>query len=422
MSGSGRLRVAVSCNNYPPEFAGGTERVVQALCREHLLAGHDCLVIAGSEVSLSEGEVRRECVDGIEVHRLALAEDEGYHLRVARPRLMARIQEILQAEQVEVLHVHHWSHLADTQVQVARELGLGVVVTLHDMWSSCPRFFRRPVGVGIACPEDAGRAACVSCVAADIPEDADTLHRALRARDQNMLAELQQAHVLCAPSADCARACATHLPWTETPAIQVLPHGLLDELHAAVPREAHLPLRVGTFGNLNQEKGVDLLLEAMAGLPAELHCFGAVQADFAADLQRRAEELSVALTLHGPYGQERGAVAADQHPAAQLDLAVFPSRCRETYGLVVDEALHQGTPVLVSGLGALPERVSQGGGRVVQGHEVQAWHAAIRALLEDRGALADLRQSIPSAFPQIRETARHYRELYLQALDAARNS
>ena len=64
----------------------------------------------------------------------------------------------------------------------------------------------------------------------------------------------------------------------------------------------------------------------------------------------RATRHGVKHYWHGAYG------LADKHPARQMDLAVFPSLCRETYGLVVDEALHHGTPVVVPDIGALPER------------------------------------------------------------------
>ena len=43
------LRVAMSGNNYPPEFHGGTERVMQALVREVRSAGDETIVLAGTE-------------------------------------------------------------------------------------------------------------------------------------------------------------------------------------------------------------------------------------------------------------------------------------------------------------------------------------------------------------------------------------
>ena len=40
---------------------------------------------------------------------------------------------------------------------------------------------------------------------------------------------------------------------------------------------------------------------------------------------------------------------------AEVDLAVFPSRVAESFGLVAAEAMAAGTPYVVSDAGALPE-------------------------------------------------------------------
>ncbi|MEE2887036.1 MAG: glycosyltransferase [Planctomycetota bacterium] len=412
---SGRLTVAMTGNNYPPEFSGGTERVMQALARELASAGDRLIVICGSEEQHDGRDVVRQEVDGIAVLRLPRLPDEIYRINLERPRLLEVMRATLIEEQVDILHLNHWSHLSDGQVRLAKELGLGVVVTLHDMWTSCPRFFRLPPA-GIQCPEGADRTECIRCVNLEYRETPEWVETRLRKRDRDLIAELRSADALVAPSEDCAQACLDYLDWGgQPPDIEVLPHGLLDGKPSPTRGPLGLPLRVGTFGNLNREKGVLLLVEAMAGIAAELHLFGVGhQADFESEIRARSEELGVRMVWHGPY------TADDPHPASQMDLAVFPSLCRETYGLVVDEALHHGTPVIVSDAGALPERLAGGGGIAVPAGSVEMLSNAIRGVVEDRDAYHLMRSMVPTEFRTVEAAAERYRHLYSLAWAAAR--
>jgi len=256
----------------------------------------------------------------------------------------------------------------------------------------------------------------VGCADLEYQEGEQWVLERMQTRDRELTAELRLADSVVAPSDDCAQACLEHREWGgQPPDIEVLPHGLLS-LDAAPDRgPLGLPLRVGTFGNLNREKGVLLLVEAMAGIKAELHLFGMAHEDgFESTVCSLADALGVRVTWHGPYG------AGGLHPASQIDLAVFPSLCRETYGLVVDEALHHGTPVIVSDVGALCERVAGGGGIAVPPGDVEMLSNAIRGVVEERDAYHLLRSMIPTQFPTVQDTANRYRHLYSLAWAAAR--
>ena len=49
------------------------------------------------------------------------------------------------------------------------EKDLGVIVSLHDMWTSCPRFFRLPPA-GIQCPESVDPIECGRCANVEFGE------------------------------------------------------------------------------------------------------------------------------------------------------------------------------------------------------------------------------------------------------------
>ena len=62
---------------------------------------------------------------------------------------------------------------------------------------------------------------------------------------------------------------------------------------------------------------------------------------------------------------------------------VCPSECWETFGLSAVESMAEGTPVVVSNLGALPDLVQDGKcGEVFKAGDAQALAGAIKRLLE----------------------------------------
>ena len=80
---------------------------------------------------------------------------------------------------------------------------------------------------------------------------------------------------------------------------------------------------------------------------------------------------------------------------AAADIAAFPSRAPESYGLVVEEAFAAGLPVFVSDRGALPERVG-GAGEILPAEDPSAWADAIQRLLEHPAQVAELRARVPN--------------------------
>jgi glycosyltransferase involved in cell wall biosynthesis len=398
------VRIAIAVHNFPPEFTGGTEQVVLALAKAYRRKGHDVLVLAGTDASWDGREAIHEEGTGVPVVRLPRRPDEPYGLDLSRPRLVRLVDAILERERTEFLHVHHWSTLHGSLVRAAREHGIAAGVTLHDLWVGCPRFFRRPPR-GIRCPAGSVREPCIECLQRDLAIPDAEMQSAIAARDAELAAELSAATFVTVPSRAARALITRHL--AAPPRLTVIPHGLLQPAYAgrAVARKTG-PFRIGTFGNLVPEKGVDLLVEACGGMAGiELHLFGPFLDDgFRQALSVRAATLSVHLVTHGPYGP------LDPHPAASLDLAVFPSLCQETYGLVVDEALAQGVPVVVSERGALAERIGHGG-IVVHGGGVEPLRIAIARVVRERGLLAALRAGVPRDLGSIDDAAQAYLSL-----------
>jgi alpha-1,6-mannosyltransferase len=200
--------------------------------------------------------------------------------------------------------------------------------------------------------------------------------------------------------------------------MHALPIGLPAEEIAQLARAGdHRPapgrLRLVCFGNLNLLKGLDLVFDAMrplVGRGVELHLFGVPLAAEADDLKRRAAGLPV--TWHGHYDLDDFA-----RRAADLDLAVLPSRAHETYSMVLEEAIAMRLPVVVSDRGAPPRRVA-GFGRIVRVEDARELQATLAELLDHPERLAAMRAALPPPH-RLDDHARALRGFYDAALDPA---
>ncbi|PIE22459.1 MAG: hypothetical protein CSA62_12040 [Planctomycetota bacterium] len=401
------MKTALVVQNFPPEFLGGTEQVVAALAKALKKQGAEPCIICGSEDYAEGGALHSESYEDLEVHRLLRDPKEQYGLDLTHAITAPRFTDLLLDLGVEVLHLHHWWTLGHDLVRRARALGLVTGITLHDLWTSCPRFFRRPIH-GVRCPQNHDHQACVDCLLPQIPQlSHEGVWERLQYRDQQLMSEFRAAGFIAAPSEATRNAILRHTDWEGE--LAVVPHGLLYPVQEPVrPRGPDDPIRVGSFGNLVPEKGYDQVLEAVAGFGEELELRFSGHAPDPAYVERlmnRAKEIGVHLLWTGPYGPE------DPHPARELDLAVFPSLCQESYGLVVDEALAHGVPVVVSSRGALPERAARGG-VILRSGGIGPLRVALSRLLRSRRELASLREDIPQSFPSIDDAAEQYFKLY----------
>lgn len=109
------------------------------------------------------------------------------------------------------------------------------------------------------------------------------------------------------------------------------------------------------MGRLGTDKGADLAARACSRMRAEL----VVAGDDRWVPTGQRLPVAEALASLGARATRIGRVS----PAelfAQIDVAVFPSRVQESFGLVVAEAMAAGVPFVISDAGALPEVAGPG--------------------------------------------------------------
>jgi glycosyltransferase involved in cell wall biosynthesis len=278
-----------------------------------------------------------------------------------------------------------------------------VVLTLHDLFTTCARFFRMPDARHF-CSREVTFADCATCLRPDLGGMPHAEAEALVAnRFANFQAELAAADVVLTVSGR-QRDLLLSIPGFERRDLQPLPIGIPDPGPAPDPPTPLFErLRLVNWAGLDPRKGLHVLLEAVAATDKprsfEVHLWGREgDPGYMDELAALAKDLVI--FFHGPFED-----AQRQQFAARYDLAVFPFLAFETYGLVVDEALRAGMPVLVADHGAPPERL--GGRGLAVPREPAALAAALQELRDDPERLAAMRAAAHGA----RDLVEHHEAL-----------
>lgn len=136
-----------------------------------------------------------------------------------------------------------------------------------------------------------------------------------------------------------------------------------DQLRLVTRQQIGIPQSHKVFlfsGKLSQRKGPDLFLEVVHRFSSEIR--DEITALFMGDgeLKQQLEIMAKRLSVKAKFigFQNQTALSGYYHAA---DLLVMPSRHSETWGLVVNEALHHGVPCVVSeAVGCVPDLVEPG--------------------------------------------------------------
>ena len=352
-------RLGLVVHGQPPELVGGTERLVAASAASLAAAGHEVEVFSGAMEWRPEHEVVRDesgPVPVVRVHRSDLFYERWDKLD--NPMVERSYRDWLDAYRPELVHVHHWARLCTGLVRVAAEHGVPAVASLHDLFASCPRYHRVRAD-DVFCETAPGVEACLNCTPRWAFQSDAEISSSLRVFVAELRAEVTAAAALVAPTEGHGRRIMGWLG-VDRDVTAIAPAGSSVPAPATRPladRRARPgdPLRVGTFGHLHPLKGVGVLVDAVARLPArdcvELHVWGeAPDEETHAALRARAEGLPV--VWHGAFSPE-------DLGGAPLDLVVLPTLCAESYSFTLDEATALQVPVLASDLGALQDRATE---------------------------------------------------------------
>lgn len=417
----GPARILHVVHGYYPESGGGTEAYVRSILDAQRALGHEVLLLHGSFEP--RPETCLEPRDELEhptwrLHRADAYSD--YWDKAHYPPAGEVFERFLEDIKPDFVHIHQWIRLTDDLAYRCTSRGIPCAISLHDLYSSCPACFRlRPDDSH--CERQASYESCSDCVPLRGDEAPDEVRGGIDVYRANFVRELRSASLVLAATEVTASLVCSGLGLGAREAsdlVTLLPlaydrrfEGLTIQPGRA--RETGT-LRIAYWGNVTARKGVDVLLDGLRVLDGrralagqlQLDIFGNIDlASLREDLEARAAGLPV--TFRGRYEWKELA-------ECELDLAVFPSTCFETYGFVLDEAFELGVPALITDVGAFGERIGDAGFAVPPA-QPDALADALEAILEDPRALSRARAAIPRLSPTPDEHARRLSELYREA-------
>ncbi|MGQ9628110.1 MAG: glycosyltransferase [Anaerolineae bacterium] len=173
--------------------------------------------------------------------------------------------------------------------------------------------------------------------------------------------------------------------------VAVIPQfGVDPEVFRPRPRAEKGPFSIGYVGRLVEEKGVDLILRAVAGLDGEWRLRILGHGPERAKLGKLAARLNIEKRV-----TFEPALPSKEMPGflSGLDVLVLPSRTRpnwkEQFGRALVEAMACGVPVIGSDSGEIPHVIGEAG-LVFPEEDVEGLRAFLQELMKNPARLAEL--------------------------------
>ncbi len=275
--------------------------------------------------------------------------------------LQRQAVELVSKLKPDVVHLHHYIGLGTDLMPLLREeLGLPLVLTLHDYAAICRRFGMMLKTNGTLCHE-LSFSECSACFPGVSPGK-------FFLRKEAILANFACVDLFIAPSEFLAQRYvdwgieASRIRVIENPQRERPPSTGAGERPAPGTREV---FRLGYFGRYSVFKGIDLLLDAVALLGKDvrkrfrLMVFGFQPDDLDNEVrsrvERKLEPIKPCVSFHGGYRNED---AVDL--MRSVDWITLPSLWWENSPMVIQEARAAGVPVLCSNIGGMREKVRPG--------------------------------------------------------------
>ncbi|HTR16433.1 MAG TPA: glycosyltransferase [Acetobacteraceae bacterium] len=345
---SPKLRVLVVNVFFWPRSFGGATIVAEEMARRLHARPDTEVVVFTSEVRAADapGALLRYAEGDLPVIGVRLPPDGDRILDFDNPGIAEAFDAVLEAVQPDVVHFHAVQGLGAAVTRRCLERRIPYVVTLHDCWWLCDRqFMVRPDGT--SCPQmRIDTRVCEACMPR-VPY----LHERL----DMLLHALHGAALLLSPSRTHRDLyVANGLPPER---VMVNRNGIRLPERPRGQRRAGV-LRFGYVGGVGPIKGFPLIRAAFESLP---------RGDYELVIVDNTLNLgyaSVDVSGWRARGQIRLVPAYRQEEMdaffAGIDVLLFPSQWRESFGLTVREALARDVWVIATRGGAAEEDIIDG--------------------------------------------------------------
>jgi len=402
-----KILMVIHC--FFPESVGGSENYTLSLSRGLIARGWEVKIISGiKDLTSKRYRVTEGSYDGINVIKInnppELYAEFAEHFM--NPRVDAIFREIIKRENPGIIHFQHTAYLSSRLPEIAYQMNVPSVFTLHDYWYMCYRSQLLRPSEGI-CPGPSGGINCATCydpVHTPNVSKAPMLNRLLqlpvvrhidfkrrlssefKSKIKNILYR-KISSPSYHPDKDAA-AVQEHISRIKFmkqqlsfPAFAISPSGYLKKRYEKegfreilyvphgfdpINRIDNIPyngkLVLAYLSNIVPFKGADVILKELRFVnrrqDLKILFYGKVLDDiYQKEIQTLAKAYTDAdISFMGPYsGKDQLAKIL-----ANVHFVVFPSVWEENHPLVIGEALQYGIPVISTSLGGAPETIQDG--------------------------------------------------------------
>jgi len=331
----------------PYSYGGATivaEELAKSLVRDH--GQRVTAISAHSRGDLAPYSVMRVEKDGIQNYLINLPYGRSYAQLYDNPEVSAVMVQLLAQIDPDLVHLHCLQDLGAGLIAAAKELSLPVVLSVHDFWWICERQFMIN-RAGVYCGQNPVKIeACRGCV--------DDWERA-RSRSVTLQQMATQADLITYPSQFALElGTKSGVKGRKNLVLENGVHGPGAGFAAkAAARRARDPRLVfGYVGGPSQIKGWPLMRRAFEGL--ERDDFSGILVDGSLDNSWYKDSPHKAMKGDWRIAPRFNQAGLDDF-YAQIDVLLFLSQWKETFGLTIREALARGITVIQTDSGGTVE-------------------------------------------------------------------
>lgn len=358
---SGNERVLIVSHGHPELNKGGAEVAAYNLFKELRAQEHDAYFLART-AQVPHGGAAFSSRNGKREILFHTTMDDGFLFSNIKTRhLWQELRDLLVLIKPDVVHLHHYFLFGiEILEEIRRTLpDCKIVLTLHEYLGICHNKGLMVKTNGRLCYKATPRD-CHGCFPNKQPGD-------FFLREQYIKRMFSVVDHFVSPSAF-LKSRYTEWGLTDKPFSVIengQPHSNAQEPEQKKVMDHNRPVTFAFFGQVNPYKGIDVLLEAVRMLgkkeskKARVEIHGANLEVQGSKYQKKVKKLlkltREQVVFQGPYESEEMPQLL-QH----VDWVIVPSVWWENSPMVIQEAFAQHVPLIVSNIGGMQEKVSNG--------------------------------------------------------------
>lgn len=320
-----------------------------------------------------------------------------------------RFINILDEIKPDIVNFQELAGIGASLVGIAKDKGFPTILTLHDYWTICPRFFLLDTDWNYCSGPNFG----LKCTTCFDSKNLDKLQRDLMLRYDMLNKFMKKVDYIITVSESLRKKIIEH-GIEETKVITVYPS-------LEIKVNTHLPkidrslnkIRLAYIGAIQPHKGLHVAIEAFKRIPAdsaELHIYGYMDRLYRRTIDNLVKNIDN-IFINGSYDSKELS-----NIFSQIDVLLVPSIVPETGPLVVQEALRHKIPVIGSNIGGIPEYVNESYGALFEAGNINNLEEILIKTINNPELVKQWQNNIPDL-----STMKQFGESILMIYDNAKS-